>query len=140
MNQSLNKTIHNPLILKKEEFINKKLLNKTIIFVGMMGSGKTAIGHIIARKLNRIFYDIDNIIEKNYGYSINEIFENAGEKRFREIEYEELIKIKNNNSVIATGGGAYINDKCHRLINKMGFTVWIKADFSIIIKRTKNNS
>jgi len=139
MNQSLNKTIHNPLILKKEEFINKKLLNKTIIFVGMMGSGKTAIGYIIAKKLNRIFYDIDNIIEKNYGYSINEIFENAGEKRFREIEYEELIKIKNGNSVIATGGGAYINDKSHKLINKMGFTVWIKADSSTIIKRTKKN-
>ena len=139
MNQSLNKTIHNPLILKKEEFINKKLLNKPIIFVGMMGSGKTAIGHIIAKKLNRIFYDIDNIIEKNRGYSINEIFENAGEERFREIEYEELIKIKKGNSVIATGGGAYINDKSHRLINKMGFTVWIKADSSIIIKRTKNN-
>ena len=139
MNQSLNKTIHNPLILKKEESINKKLLNKPIIFVGMMGSGKTAIGHIIAKKLNRIFYDIDNIIEKNYGYSINEIFENAGEKRFREIEYEELIKIKNGNSVIATGGGAYINDKSHKLINKMGFTVWIKADSSTIIKRTKKN-
>ena len=139
MNQSLNKTIHNPFILKKEEFINKKLLNKPIIFVGMMGSGKTAIGHIIAKKLNRIFYDIDNIIEKNRGYSINEIFENAGEERFREIEYEELIKIKKGNSVIATGGGAYINDKSHRLINKMGFTVWIKADSSIIIKRTKNN-
>ena len=139
MNQSLNKTIHNPLILKKEESINKKLLNKPIIFVGMMGSGKTAIGHIIAKKLNRIFYDIDNIIEKNRGYSINEIFENAGEERFREIEYEELIKIKKGNSVIATGGGAYINDKSHRLINKMGFTVWIKADSSIIIKRTKNN-
>ena len=139
MNQSLNKTIHNPFILKKEEFINKKLMNKPIIFVGMMGSGKTAIGHIIAKKLNRIFYDIDNIIEKNRGYSINEIFENAGEERFREIEYEELIKIKKGNSVIATGGGAYINDKSHRLINKMGFTVWIKADSSIIIKRTKNN-
>jgi len=139
MNQSLNKTIHNPLILKKEEFINKKLLNKPIIFVGMMGSGKTAIGYIIAKMLNRIFYDIDNIIEKNRGYSINEIFENAGEKRFREIEYEELIKIKNRNSVIATGGGAYINDKSHRLINKMGFTVWIKADSSTIIKRTKKN-
>ena len=139
MNQSLNKTIHTPLILKKEEFINKKLLNKPIIFVGMMGSGKTAIGYIIAKMLNRIFYDIDNIIEKNRGYSINEIFENAGEKRFREIEYEELIKIKNRNSVIATGGGAYINDKSHRLINKMGFTVWIKADSSTIIKRTKKN-
>ena len=139
MNQSLNKTIHNPFILKKEEFINKKLLNKPIIFVGMMGSGKTAIGHIIAKKLNRIFYDIDNIIEKNRGYSINEIFENAGEERFREIEYEELIKIKKGNSVIATGGGAYINDKSHRLINKMGFTIWIKADSSTIIKRTKKN-
>ena len=50
MNQSLNKTIHNPLILKKEEFINKKLLNKTIIFVGMMGSGKTAIGLHYSKK------------------------------------------------------------------------------------------
>ena len=139
MNQSLNKTIHNSLILKKEEFINKNLLNKPIIFVGMMGSGKTAIGHIIAKKLNRIFYDIDNIIEKNLNCSINEIFENAGEKRFREIEYEELIKIRNSNSIIATGGGAYINDRSHRLINTMGLTVWIKADSSTIIKRTKNN-
>ena len=62
-----------------------------------------------------------------------------GEKKFREIEYEELLKIKNGNFVIATGGGAYIYPKSHYLINKYGFTIWIKASQKIIVQRTINN-
>ena len=70
MIQSLNKIIHNPLSLKKKEFINNKLKDKPIILVGMPGSGKTAIGKIMAKKLNRIFYDSDQIIERRFGYTI----------------------------------------------------------------------
>lgn len=139
MIQSLNKIIHNPLSLKKKEFINNKLKDKPIILVGMPGSGKTVIGKIMAKKLNRIFYDSDQIIEGRFGYTISEIFEKMGEKKFREIEYEELLKIKNGNFVIATGGGAYIYPKSHYLINKYGFTIWIKASQKIIVQRTINN-
>lgn len=139
MIQSYNKIIHNTLILKKEEFINIKLKNKPIIFIGMMGSGKTALGRMMAEKLKRKFYDTDQVIEEKFGCSIREIFENIGENKFREIEYKELLKFRRGNFIISTGGGAYIYPKSHKQINKYGFTIWIYASRTIIINRIKNN-
>ena len=140
MIQSLNNTINNPLNINSEEFINNILDNKPIVLVGMMASGKTAIGKLLAKKLKRNFYDLDNLIENEMNTSINEIFQNEGEEKFRNIEYRQLTKIKDYNSVIASGGGTYINPKCHKYINDFGFTIWIKASSNIILQRTKNNN
>ena len=139
MIQSFNKIILSSAILKKVEFIKNKTKNKPIILVGMMGSGKTSVGKLLAKNLKKKFYDLDKIIENKENASINDIFDKFGEKEFRKIECDELVKIKNYNSIIATGGGAYINKASRTFINKIGLTIWLKANRAIILKRTKNN-
>ena len=91
-----------------KSYINSKLNNKPIILVGMMGVGKSAIGKLLAKSLNKNFYDIDSAIEKTYNIKIQEIFELYGEKKFRELEFREIKNIKKNcNLIISTGGGAF---------------------------------
>ena len=85
MNKIINKNINEVI-----NYINLNILDKPIILVGMMGAGKTAIGKILAKSLNRIFYDIDENIENNYHMKIYDIFEQYGEKKFRDIEHEEI--------------------------------------------------
>jgi len=131
----------NNLELKKEKlYINSKLINTPIILVGMMGVGKTAIGKLLAASLNREFYDIDTNIEKNYNLKINDIFELYGEKKFRKIEQNEIKNIKKNSKlIVATGGGAFTFKNNYEIINKIGLSIWIKANAKIIKKRVKKN-
>ena len=85
---------------------------KNIVFLGMMGSGKTSIGQLVSKKLNLQFYDIDQIIEKELDMSISVIFERKGEEFFREFEEKITLKIlKKKWIVISLGGGAFINKK-----------------------------
>jgi len=122
-------------------YINTKLINKPIIIVGMMGVGKSAIGSILAKILDREFYDIDESIEKKYNMKIYEIFNSYGEKKFRDIEYKEIISIqKGCNSIIATGGGAFTYKRNIDILNKIGLTLWLNASPSIIIERLKKNT
>ena len=115
--------------------------SKNIVFLGMMGSGKTSIGFLISKKLNLEFFDIDNYIENNLGMKISKIFKNKGEKFFR--EYEEKITLnilKKNNIVIALGGGAFLNKNIRNEILKYHFSFWLKLDSDILIKRIKNST
>ena len=83
---------------------------KNIVLTGFMASGKTTVGKKIANKLNLIFYDTDKIIEEQEGKTISQIFEDSGEKYFRELENKLAIALKSvENAVIATGGGFVIN-------------------------------
>ena len=114
---------------------------KNIVFLGMMGSGKTSIGFLISKKLNLKFFDIDNHIENNLGMKISKIFKNKGEKFFR--EYEEKITLnilKKNNIVIALGGGAFLNKNIRNEILKNHFSFWLKLESDILIKRIKNST
>ena len=121
-------------------YINIALINKPIIIVGMMGVGKSAIGRILAKSLNRNFYDIDENIEKKYNMRIYEIFEDYGEIKFRDIEHKEIKNIKNgSNAVIATGGGAFIYERNYNILNKIGLTLWLNTSPLTIIKRLKKN-
>ena len=115
--------------------------SKNIVFLGMMGSGKTSIGFLISKKLNLEFFDIDNHIENNLGMKISKIFKNKGEKFFR--EYEEKITLnilKKNNIVIALGGGAFLNKNIRNEILKNHFSFWLKLESNILIKRIKNST
>ena len=124
-----------------KNYINTKLIKKPIIIVGMMGAGKSTIGKILAKSLNKDFYDIDDNIEKKYNMKVYEIFEYYGEKKFRDIEYKEIKSIqKNCNAVIATGGGAFTNKKNISILNMIGLTLWLDASPLIIIKRLKKNA
>ena len=118
--------------------INAKLNLKPIVLVGMMGVGKSAIGKLLAKSLDKSFIDIDKDIEKIYNLKINEIFEKYGEHKFREIEFDEIKKIKNNsNTVIATGGGAFTFKHNYELINENSVSIWLKANEKIILDRVK---
>jgi len=139
MNQILNK---NNIVNMDEviNYINIALINKPIIIVGMMGVGKSAIGRILAKSLNRNFYDIDENIEKKYNMRIYEIFEDYGEIKFRDIEHKEIKNIKNgSHAVIATGGGAFIYERNYNILNKIGLTLWLNTSPLTIIKRLKKN-
>ena len=89
--------------------------NKNLIFLGMMGSGKSSIGSLVSKKLNLPFIDIDNLIEESLRMSITEIFENKGEDYFRKLEEKITLKsLKNKKNVIALGGGGFINDNIRK--------------------------
>ena len=140
----MNKILNKNNIVNIDEvanYINNTLLKKPIIIVGMMGVGKSAIGRMLARSLNREFYDIDENIEKKYNMKISEIFENFGEQKFRDIEHEVIKGInKGSNYIIAAGGGAFIYERNINIFNKIGLTLWLNASPLIIIERLKKNT
>ena len=112
--------------------------NKNIVFLGMMGSGKSSIGNLVSKKLNIPFIDIDYLIEEHVGMSISEIFKNNGEDYFRNLEEKITLKtLKNNKSVIALGGGGFINDKIRKDILLKHFSFWLDWDESILLKRIR---
>ena len=102
----------------------------------MMGSGKTTIGKSLSQRLNMQFADIDDIIEKKNGLSISAIFEQRGEKTFRQEEEEESKNaIKRSNIIIALGGGAFINENIRDEIKKNSVSIWLDLDVEILYKR-----
>ena len=114
---------------------------KSLVLIGMMGSGKSTIGSLLSKKLNLEFVDIDKNIEKNEGMKIIQIFKNKGEKYFREVEKNLTIKILDKkNSVISLGGGAFINDEIRKKILNNHFSVWLNWPSSTIIGRIKKNN
>ena len=114
---------------------------KNIVFLGMMGSGKTSIGFLVSRKLKLDFFDIDKQIEKKLEMKISNIFNNKGERFFR--SYEEKITLdilKKKNIVIALGGGAFMNKNIRNEILKNHVSFWLKLRSDILIKRIKNST
>ena len=113
---------------------------KNIVFLGMMGSGKTSIGYMVSKKLNLDFFDIDNLIEKKLDLNISKIFEIKGEKFFREFEEKTTLDIlKKKNVVISLGGGAFLNRNIRTEVLKNHLSFWLKNDAKIIINRIINN-
>ena len=114
--------------------------NKNLVFLGMMGSGKSSIGNLVSKKLNLPFVDIDNLIVESAGMSISTIFEKKGEAHFRNLEEKitlnSLKKIKN---VVSLGGGGFTNTKIRKEILANHFSFWLNWDESILIKRIKNS-
>ena len=113
---------------------------KNIVFIGMMGSGKTSIGYLISKKLKLDFFDVDNYIENKLNLKITQIFKEKGEKFFREFEEKSTLEIlENNNIVISLGGGAFLNNKIRKQILSNHISFWLKLDSNTIIKRIKNS-
>ena len=114
---------------------------ENIVFLGMMGSGKTSIGLLISKKLNLQFYDIDQIIEKKLAMSISDIFKKKGEKFFRDFEEKTTLKIlKKKRAVISLGGGAFINRKVREEILKNHFSFWLNWNSKTLIQRIQKNT
>ena len=113
---------------------------ENLVFVGMMGSGKSSIGFLIAKKLKLKFIDIDTEIEKELGLSIKKIFETKGEDYFRKVEERISLKKLNEDSVvISLGGGAFLNTKIRNEILKKHLSYWLNCSSQVILKRIKNS-
>jgi len=115
---------------------------KTIVLVGLMGAGKTCIGKRLAQRLGLPFIDADDEIEKAADCSINEIFELYGESAFRDGERRVIARLLDGPvHVLATGGGAFVNDATRAQVKKTAISIWIRADIELLLSRTgrRNN-
>ena len=109
---------------------------ENIVFLGMMGSGKTSIGSLVAKKLNLDFIDIDKEIEKELGLSIKKIFLNKGEDYFRKFEEKITIKkLRLKPTVISLGGGAFLNSNIRKEVLKNSISFWLDINVENLIKR-----
>jgi len=113
---------------------------ENLIFLGMMGSGKSSIGSLVAKKLQLNFIDIDNEIETELGLSIKKIFETKGENYFRKFEEKiTLKKLKLNPAVISLGGGAFTNRNIRKEVIKNHLSFWLNWSNEILVNRIKNS-
>ncbi|MBD1139183.1 shikimate kinase [Pelagibacterales bacterium SAG-MED46] len=111
---------------------------ENLVFLGMMGSGKSSIGSLIAKKLKLDFIDIDNEIENELGDSIKKIFETKGENYFRKFEEKiTLKKLKLNSVVISLGGGAFTNKNIRQNVLKNHLSFWLNWKNEILLNRIK---
>ena len=111
-------------------------LNKNIVLLGMMGSGKSSIGYLLSKSLNFKFIDIDKKIENVTNLNINDIFEKKGEKFFRDVEEKITLKfLKNKKQIISLGGGGFINKNIRKEVLTNNLSFWLNWRSSTIIKR-----
>ena len=113
---------------------------ENLVFLGMMGSGKTSIGSLVAKKLKLNFIDVDKEIEKEIGLTIPKIFETKGEEYFRKFEEKKTLKIlKISSIVVSLGGGAFVNKVIRKEILKNHISFWLNWSNEILLKRIKNS-
>jgi shikimate kinase len=116
-------------------------LKKTVVMVGMMGAGKTAVGTALARALGVPFLDSDEEIERAANRSIAEIFARDGEPFFREKESQVLSRLlRGEPCVLSTGGGAFMAEPNRRMIHEQGVSVWLKADLELLWQRVRHKT
>ena len=114
--------------------------NKNLVFLGMMGSGKSSIGNLVSKKLKLPFIDVDSLIEEITNMPVSEIFDKKGEDYFRNLEEKITLKsLKKIKNVVSLGGGGFINDKIRKEILINHFSFWLNWDESILVKRIKGN-
>lgn len=116
-------------------------LKKTVVMVGMMGAGKTAVGTQLARSLGVPFRDSDDEIVKAANMSIAEIFERDGESFFRLKEGQVLGRLLSGPpGVLSTGGGAYLAEANRKAITEKGVAVWLRADLDLLWQRVRHKT
>jgi shikimate kinase len=114
---------------------------RSVVLVGMMGAGKSSVGRKLGGRLGLPFIDADTKIEEAAGMSIPDIFETRGEAEFRAGEARVIARLLDGGpQVLATGGGAYMNAETRALIRDKGVSVWLKADFDVLMKRIKRRT
>ncbi len=111
-------------------------LKSSLVLVGLMGVGKSTIGRRLAARLSLPFVDADDEIEKAAGMSIQDIFDSHGEPAFRDGERRVIARlIDGSPKVVATGGGAFVNDQTRRLILDKATAIWLDADIDVLVGR-----
>lgn len=116
-------------------------LHKTVVLVGMMGAGKTAVGKELARMLSVPFLDSDEEIVSAAAMSIAEIFARDGEAFFRAREAEVIARLlRGRAGILSVGGGAFLNPETRALISDLGVSVWLKADLDLLWSRVRHKT
>ena len=110
-------------------------LVKTVVMVGMMGAGKTAVGRALAQRLGVAFLDSDAEIEVAANRSVPEIFERDGEAFFRSRETQIIERLLiEKRCILSTGGGAFLSEKNRTNISAQGISVWLNADLELVVE------
>ena len=113
----------------------------SIVLVGLMGAGKSAIGRRLASRLGMPFVDADEEIERAAGCSISDIFEIHGEAAFRDGERRVIARLLNRTPhVLATGGGAFMDPETRAAIRACGISVWLRADLDLLVSRVSRRN
>jgi len=109
---------------------------RNLVFIGLMGAGKSAIGRMTATALGIPFIDSDHEIERVSRMTISDLFAAYGEEEFRALETRVIKRLLHTGPrIVSTGGGAYINERTRRHIKKQGLSVWLKADLDVLWER-----
>ncbi|MHA6688922.1 shikimate kinase [Devosia sp. A449] len=125
----------------RAERLSQRLAGTPLVLVGMMGAGKTTVGRRLAARINRQFLDSDEEIEKAAQMTIPEIFAQRGEPEFRAGETRVIARVlKDGGVVLATGGGAFVNEETRALIKAGAISVWLKAEIDILFERVSRRS
>ncbi|MFZ5693114.1 MAG: shikimate kinase [Pseudomonadota bacterium] len=115
--------------------------SRSLVLVGMMGAGKSSVGRKLALRLALPFVDADSEIEAAAGMTIPEIFEIRGEPEFRSGEARVIARLLDSGpQVLATGGGAYMNPETRKLIAQKGISIWLKAEFDVLMRRIRRRT
>jgi shikimate kinase len=133
--------LHNTVATPPEGAIVAALGARSVVLVGMMGAGKSSIGRRLAARLGLEFIDADAEIEKAHRMTIPEIFETYGEAYFRAGEARVIARLLDGGpQVLATGGGAFMSAETRAAIRAKGVSLWLKADFDVLVRRIKRRS
>ena len=125
---------------KRDELL-RLLAGRPIVLVGMMGAGKTTVGRRLANRLGRHFVDSDEEIETAAGMSIEDIFASHGEADFRAGEARVIARLlKDQDIVLGTGGGAFVNPETRALVKAEAISVFIRAEFELLFARVSRRS
>ncbi|PHR59717.1 MAG: shikimate kinase [Robiginitomaculum sp.] len=111
--------------------------NRSIVLIGLMGVGKTTIGRRLAAALGLVFHDADHEIEKSAGRSVQDIFADFGEPAFRAGERKVILRLlQEKPCVLATGGGAFMDQEIREAIAKHATSIWLRAELDELVRRT----
>lgn len=136
-----NATLSRRELREDVEAVRRRLDRRSIVLVGLMGAGKTTVGRRLSHVLGIAFTDADAEIELAAGKSIPEIFADHGEAEFREGERRVIARLlRSGPQVLATGGGAYMNEETRDNIRAAGIAVWLRADLNLLLERVRKRN
>ncbi|MFC0244671.1 shikimate kinase [Falsochrobactrum ovis] len=120
----------------KAPIIHQLLGSRVVVLVGLMGAGKSTVGRKVATMLGLPFRDADTEIENVSRMSVPELFEAYGEDEFRDLERRVILRLLDDGPmVLATGGGAYMNEETRSSIARAGISIWLNAELDVLMER-----
>ena len=119
----------------------KKILSKSVVLIGLMGTGKSAVGKKLSRKLGVLFSDSDQEIEKFCEKSITQIFNESGEAYFRKLEEKMFCELfERGPHIISSGGGTILSARARQFISERSYCIWLKSDEEKILSRINEDN